>query len=384
MKGDTFMNGCGRRCKWCRRCFFQPYTVYHCRCWGRGPRGFPGPRGLQGSPGEKGAQGEKGEIGSQGMRGDDGILLTLLDTYSSYETLKTNHPTGNVGDMYLVNGDTYVWSENEQDWVNAGQIKGARGDIGPTGATGTKGDDGTTLILLGSYNSHEELKTSHPTGSIGDMYLVDGDTYIWSENEQDWINAGQVKGAKGDKGETGPSGPTGLQGVTGVAGPRGEKGDQGEIGTFDESSPLLYVTDAQKKANPIYIGDTLPPVSISSNHRVYEGSVGEGGSLMEWQIETITIDLSEQVSLMSISGTVQLADFNSRNTTENVITVSDEPRFERLSGQVDKHAENVGSGEANMLCYYYNTNGMNLTDQLTLAGGSDLVFSFQDTLILSS
>lgn len=358
------MSFCRRKCKWCGRCLYYCCAVYRCEFQQlRGPRGFPG---CPGQKGERGQQGVQGEAGVQGARGDDGIVLTLLDTYNSYEELVANHPTGNIGDMYLVNGDTFVWSENEQDWINAGMIKGARGDIGPTGPPGPKGDDGIVLTLLDTFATYEELVANHPSGSVGDMYLVNGDTYVWSENEQDWINAGMIKGAKGDDGAKGETGPA------------------GEAGTFDISIPLLYTTDSTGLTTPLFLGDSLPLSTFTTLHKKYEGESGEGESLIKWDIQTTTIDLDDETSLISIFGNITLADFTSRENTINVITTTDDPRFERLTTRIDKHAENTGNGEMNMLLYYYDQTGMNLTDQLTLAGGADLIFNFQDVLILST
>ena len=401
------MDFCRVKCKWCGRCLYR-YRVVYCCCSLRGPRGpqgLQGPQGFPGSPGKpgergpQGVQGIQGETGLQGSRGDDGITLTLLDTYSSYEDLKANHPTGQVGDMYLINGDTYVWSENEQDWINAGQIKGARGDIGPTGPTGPKGDDGIVLTLLDTFASYEELIANHPTGSVGDMYLVNGDTHVWSENEQDWINAGQIKGARGDDGTPGSPGPQGEAGVPGAIGPQGEAGVPGAIGpkgevgvpgpigptgSFDTSTPLLYVADPDGGVSPLYIGTTLPLPAYITLHKKYEGSSGEGSGLIEWTIETLTIDINDNTSIISIFGTITLADFASRGNEISVINSDDDPRFSRLRGRIDKHAENVGSGEVNMLSYFYDENGMTLTDQLTFAAGADLEFNFQDMLILAN
>ena len=356
-----------KKCRWCGRCLYRYRPAKCCGLRGpRGPRGYPGPVGLTGPIGPAGKQGSPGHTGSTGLRGDDGIVLTLLDTFTSYEALKAEHPTGEIGDMYLVNGDTYVWSENEQDWINAGQVKGARGDTGPTGPPGPKGDDGIVLTLLDTFTTYEELVANHPTGLVGDMYLVNGDTFVWSENEQDWINAGVIKGARGDDGAKGEVGPPGATGVV------------------DTTVPLIYTTDATKSTHPVFMGDTLPLPTFMTLHKKYEGQSGVGAGLITWTIETLTVDLSDQTSLLSISGTITLADFASRGNTINVIGLTDEPRFDRLTKQIDKHAENVGSGEMNTLFYYYDDSGMNLTDQLTLAGGADLTFNFQDILLLST
>ena len=192
-----------------------------------------------------------------------------------------------------------------------------------------------------------------------------------------------LQGSRGDDGPAGPIGPVGPQGIRGITGATGDTGEKGETGAFDTNTPLIYTVDPSGSTHPLFIGDTMPLIPFTTLHKKYEGSAGEGSGLIEWTIETITIDLNSQTSLISISGTITLADFSSRGNTINVISINDDPHFGRLTTQIDKHAENVGSGEMNMLFYYYDETGMNLTDQLTLAGGSDLVFNFQDMLILS-
>lgn len=75
---------------------------------------------------------------------------------------------------------------------------------------GTYGKDGTSVTILGSYNTLAELETAHPTGSIGDSYLVSGDLYVW--NGSAWENVGQIQGPKGDPGTPGTPG-TGVAAV---------------------------------------------------------------------------------------------------------------------------------------------------------------------------
>ena len=46
---------------------------------------------------------------------------------------------------------------------------GPKGDIGPTGP------QGNGLQIMGSYSSEEELLQHHPTGNIGESYIISGD-----------------------------------------------------------------------------------------------------------------------------------------------------------------------------------------------------------------
>lgn len=79
---------------------------------------------------------------------------------------------------------------------------------GEDGVDGKDGKDGTSINILGSYESLEELQEAHPTGSVGDGYLIQGDLYVWSETQSNWSNVGNIQGPKGDTGEKGDTGIT--------------------------------------------------------------------------------------------------------------------------------------------------------------------------------
>lgn len=99
--------------------------------------------------------------------------------------------------------------------------------IGPAGA------DGTGVTILGSYDSEAALTAAHPTGEVGDSYLVNGYLYVWSTTSNKWENVGNIQGPqgeKGEKGDTGAQGPQGEKGDTGAQGPQGEKGNTGAAG----------------------------------------------------------------------------------------------------------------------------------------------------------
>ncbi len=98
-----------------------------------GPRGLIGETGPIGPIGPTGAP---GEIGPTGPRGEDGTSVSILGKYDTYEQLINEHPQGNVNDSYLVNGDLYVWSANDNMWKNIGRIQGPQGEKGDTGAPG--------------------------------------------------------------------------------------------------------------------------------------------------------------------------------------------------------------------------------------------------------
>ena len=123
-----------------------------------GPAGPKGDTGDKGETGEAGSKGDKGETGATGEKGDTG-------------------PKGDTGDT------------------------GATGDTGPAGPTGATGASGTSVTIKGSYNTYQELIATHPTGSAGDSYIVNGSLYVWNGNA--WDNVGNIKGDTGATGATG-------------------------------------------------------------------------------------------------------------------------------------------------------------------------------------
>lgn len=70
----------------------------------------------------------------------------------------------------------------------------------PKGSKGDKGENGTSVKILGSYNTYDDLIREHNIGNIGDSYIVDEDLYVWSNNTNTWDNVGKIKGPKGDNG----------------------------------------------------------------------------------------------------------------------------------------------------------------------------------------
>ncbi len=102
---------------------------------------------------------------------------------------------------------------------------------------GPKGDAGSSVTILGSYSSLDQLKQNHPIGKVGDSYLVEDNLYVWDENTNNWNDVGIIKGPKGDTGPQGPIGPKGEQGIQGPRGEQGIHGIQGDIGPKGDTGP---------------------------------------------------------------------------------------------------------------------------------------------------
>jgi hypothetical protein len=192
-----------------------------------GPQGAIGPKGDTGLTGPQGAKGDKGDTGTQGPTGPQGIagsdgapgFIAKLVGYFNRNPLElpTNgfipaswdanmqpsvdyqmlanqalyhEPSGDV--FVFVGSDPAGLTDQPHGWVNAGEMKGPKGDQGPTGPQGLTG----------------------ATGAQGPK----GDT-----------------GLNGVAGPQGPRGDTGIAGVAGSQGPQGPKGDTGST-RFDISA----------------------------------------------------------------------------------------------------------------------------------------------------
>ena len=88
---------------------------------------------------------------------------------------------------------TFVYIKT-QDQYNDGSYSNPRYSVS------SYGKDGNSVSILGSYDSIEELKEAHPTGNMGDGYLINGELWVWSKTDEDWINVGSIKGPPGPSG----------------------------------------------------------------------------------------------------------------------------------------------------------------------------------------
>ena len=172
-----------------------------------------GPQGPQGVQGEQGAQGTRGPQGLQGIQGIQG-------------------PNGEKGDPGATGAE------------GPRGVQGPEGPVGPQGPVGPAGKDGTSLYIEDSYPTVAALKNAIPNGDTK-MYFVreNGECYIWSETENDWVSVGALQGPIGPQGPQGIQGPQGKEGATGPAGrdgaqgPQGIQGPQGVVGPEGPQGP---------------------------------------------------------------------------------------------------------------------------------------------------
>lgn len=174
----------------------------------KGDKGDAGPAGPQGEPGPQGPAGPDGVPGKDGTNGADGITPSI----------------GDNGNWYIGDTDTG---------------KPSRGEMGPQGPQGIKGDTGAT--------GPQGLKgDTGPQGPKGDAF-----TYADFTTEQLSALKGEkgdtgAQGPQGDKGDTGPQGPQGpagndgytpIKGVDYFDGAKGDKGDKGDKGAKGDTGP---------------------------------------------------------------------------------------------------------------------------------------------------
>lgn len=169
----------------------------------QGPQGPVGPTGLTGKEGPRGPAGSDGVSptvaiqpvangniititdvnGIVSFTVKDGTGVQIFGTYETVDALLEEHPTGSVGESYMVNGELYVWSANDNGWKNAGSIQGPPGKDGIVGKDGKDGEDG--ISATHSWNGTVLTVTSASGTSSADLKGSDGNdgvsaTHSWN------------------------------------------------------------------------------------------------------------------------------------------------------------------------------------------------------------
>lgn len=118
-----------------------------------------------------------GSTGPTGPTGPAGNGVRIMGSYNSFDDFIKEHQIGNVDDSYMVGCDLYIWDDTNKKWVNAGPIKGDKGDNGTPGIQGEPG-------IQGPIGPQGEMGPTGPTGpsnsTVRSAYLV---TFKDSNNE---------------------------------------------------------------------------------------------------------------------------------------------------------------------------------------------------------
>lgn len=140
---------------------------------------------------------------------------TILDDTTVQNVLNAVDSTIiNVDVQYAQNQSTSTapssgWSTTAPEWREGYYIWQRTATTTPSGVTysnsvcisGKNGEDGKSVTILGSYDTLAELQAAHPTGSVGDGYIVGDDLYVW--NGSAWTNVGAIRGPQGTPGVNG-------------------------------------------------------------------------------------------------------------------------------------------------------------------------------------
>ena len=132
------------------------------------------------------------------------------------------------------------------------------------------GTNGAVGSILGSYDTLADLKAAHPTGEKGDTYLVKGELYVWSLDNNVWQSVGSIQG---------PAGYTPIKGIDYRDGVDGQNGKDGISITWkgDLSAP-----PSSPKLNWVYRNTTDHTVQIYNGTNwelmVLDGSDGANGA----------------------------------------------------------------------------------------------------------
>lgn len=171
-----------------------------------GPKGDKGDQGIQGPKGDQGIQGPQGIQGIQGIQGVKGdtgdIGPSNVLTIGTVTTGAAGTPAGaTITGVSPSQTLSLTLPKGDQGAQGIQGIQGPKGDQGIQGIQGPKGDTGEGINILGEYATESDLTTAHPSGAVGDAYLVNGDLYVWSGSA--WQNTGSIQGPAGPAGEDG-------------------------------------------------------------------------------------------------------------------------------------------------------------------------------------
>ncbi len=173
--------------------------------------GLKGPKGDPGIAGKSAYQIwlEQGNEGTEedylaSLKGADGTGVNILGSYNSLEELEAAHPTGDIGDAYLIQGSMYVWNTESNSWENVGNIQGPQGIQGPAGADGTS----TYFHVRYSANANGNPMTNAPTTATKYMGVASttSSTAPTSYSSYTWT---LIKGSDGSQGSQGLPGADG-------------------------------------------------------------------------------------------------------------------------------------------------------------------------------
>lgn len=144
------------------------------------------------------------------------------------------------------------------------------------------------LSIKGSYDTYEELTQAHPTGSLGDAYIVGDDLYLWVNNA--WSNVGQFRGEDGATPEIGANGNWYINGVDTGKPSRGLQGAAGEDGVDGAAATITVgtvTTGAEGSQAQITNSGTANAAIL--DFVIPKGATGDGGVPTEGEVGQVLV-----------------------------------------------------------------------------------------------
>ncbi|MDV9989318.1 hypothetical protein RHK08_18955, partial [Clostridioides difficile] len=173
----------------------------------------------------------RGEKGEKGEKGDPGEDLNIKGSFDSIDELPADATPGDgyiiEGNLYVWSNNIWVNTGNMKG------EQGDKGDRGIKGDKGDKGDKGQNIKIKGVLNSIDELPTSANLGDvyvIDRVIYIFNEKWLEAGNVKGEKGNPGDRGEKGEKGEKGNPGEPGSDGAKGGKGDPGEPGTDGTKG----------------------------------------------------------------------------------------------------------------------------------------------------------
>lgn len=175
-----------------------------------GPTGLIGPQGRDGPTGPRGPRGLRGDRGPDGPKGDPGPEGPAGQGIVILGRYDSSDQLPDASEY----GDGFLIGEDIWSMVEGvwTNLGPVRGPAGPEGQRGQEGPPGPGIVVLDEFASINELPAN---AQRGDAYTVQG--ILWSYDGSGWRSAGTIRGVAGPQGPVGPAGP---------AGPKGDRGSR--------------------------------------------------------------------------------------------------------------------------------------------------------------
>jgi len=204
-----------------------------------------------------------------------------IDTFDDYYVVPCNFVSGNLTDSSTA-------FELDDDILITFARTGDKGEAGYTGSQGVQGPEGpvgSSIDIVGSVETPEDLPMDGTSDgstllSVGDGLIVNstGELYVWDGNQ--WNNAGRIVGPQGFTGSQGDQGELGYTGSEGV----GYTGSEGESSFSWGPTPPEYPEvgarwyDTTESLLLVYVddGDSQQWVEVAASG--FMGQTGYTGS----------------------------------------------------------------------------------------------------------